>query len=208
MPPPEQRLDADYTLGAQVNDGLEKQAELVPIESDVQIGFQTDQAYGGTAHARCVCNAERILVPLGDRQSYIRLAQRVVRSLQARVDAGKSDVRGDPDAVLAQCERLLARVLKFVGDCVCGCSRGHLIHQHRQLVAPPAGQHALQPPKCLCEALCRLQHQFITGGVAQRIVDELEAVNVDENNRNALPASSSQLAQSTVKLIHEIAAIG
>src|SRR5256884_2414785 len=33
------------------------------------------------------------------------------------------------------------------------------------------------------------------------------AVNVDQNNRNALPASIAQLAQGSIKLIHEVAAV-
>src|SRR5256885_2732931 len=112
MPPPQQSLRAHDALAAQIDDGLEKQPKLVSLESDMQISLETDQAHRSTAHARCVCNGERILRPLGDRQGDIRLAQRVLRALQTRVDAGKPDSHGDPDEVLAQRERLLARALK------------------------------------------------------------------------------------------------
>src|SRR5258706_11117934 len=43
--------------------------------------------------------------------------------------------------------------------------------------------------------------------MTQRIVDEREAVNVDETHRNALEAAGSHLAQRTIQLIHEVAAV-
>src|SRR5258706_463490 len=43
--------------------------------------------------------------------------------------------------------------------------------------------------------------------MTQRIVDERKAVNVDETHRNALEAAGSHLAQRTIQLIHEVAAV-
>ena len=111
MPPAQQSLRAHDVGAVQINDGLEEQAKLVALESNMQIGLETDQAYGSAAHARRVGNGELILLSLGDRQGYVRLTQRVLGALQTRVDPGKSHARGDLDAVLAQRERLLARVL-------------------------------------------------------------------------------------------------
>src|SRR2546429_6953859 len=142
MLPPEQSLRAHDAVAAQIDDGLEKQAELVALEGDMQVGLETDQAYGGAAHAWRVCNGELTLLPLGDRPGHVRLTPRVLGALQPRGDAGKSHSRGDLDAVLAQRERLLARVLKLGGDGVCGRGRLHLVHEHGQLLAPPTGQHA------------------------------------------------------------------
>src|SRR5205807_2053512 len=73
--------------------------------------------------------------------------------------------------------------------------------------ALPVRQHAFDPLDRAGEALRRLQHQLVARGVAQRVVDQLEAIDLDENDRDALPASRAHLAQRTIELIHEVAAV-
>jgi hypothetical protein len=43
--------------------------------------------------------------------------------------------------------------------------------------------------------------------VAQRIVDEREAIDLDENDAKALSPPGVQVAQSPVELAHEVAAV-
>ena len=84
----------------------------------------------------------------------------------------------------------------------------HIAQQQRELIAPPAGEHAFERGCGFFEAPRGLHHHFIAGRVPQRVVDQFEAVHIDEDDGNVVIAPRAHVAQRAVELVHEIAAIG
>ena len=80
-------------------------------------------------------------------------------------------------------------------------------HQDGELIAAPASQYAFDGCSHLLEAPRRLDDQLVAGGMAERVVDQLETIDVDEHHREALPAPRAQLLQRAIELIHEVTAI-
>ena len=103
------------------------------------------------------------------------------------------------------------------GSCSARCSRVamssaaidgmHVEHQHGELIAAPARQHAFERRSGLLEAARGLHHELVAGSVAERVVDELEAIDVDEHDRDAPATPRAHVAQRAIELIHEVAAI-
>ena len=69
-------------------------------------------------------------------------------------------------------------------------------HEHGELIAAPASQHAFDGRSHLLEAPRGLDDQLVARGMAERVVDELEAIDVDEHDREALTAPRAHLASA------------
>ncbi len=59
----------------------------------------------------------------------------------------------------------------------------------------------------LLKASRGLHDDFVTGGVAERVVDQLETIDVDQHDREALSLASANLTKRAVELVHEVAAV-
>src|SRR5690606_15921405 len=57
------------------------------------------------------------------------------------------------------------------------------------------------------KALCCLHYELIARGMAERVVDELESIDVEQHDRDALASARAHFAQRAIELIHEVAAI-
>jgi len=82
--------------------------------------------------------------------------------------------------------------------------RAKVPHQEGELIAAPAGQHARCGRDRPLEAAAGLHHQLIPGSMAERLVDQLEAVDGDQEDAQSPVASG---AQNAIELLHEVVAI-
>ena len=85
--------------------------------------------------------------------------------------------------------------------------RGNLQEQQGELVAAPAREHSLERRRRFLEAAGGLDHELVAGRMAQHVVDELEAGDIDDDDGDALAPLRAHVAQRTVELVHEIAPV-
>jgi hypothetical protein len=108
-----------------------------------------------------------------------------IRLRRRRRDAGTSPRRCWPTlaglARTARSARWRGQQLARDGAELLG--RADLLQQHDELVAAQARHHVARAQRLL-EAQRRLVQQLVAGFVAERVVDELEAVEVDEHHRD------------------------
>ena len=208
MAPAQQRLSADHAIGSQVHDRLKQQSQLVLLERDVQVGLQADEGRRLARHVRRVDDDLRGLLPLGNRQRNVGFADHILSALLTRIDRRHTDRGRHDELVSSQLEGRAQFLLQQPGYLQCRIGRGHIENHHGKLVAAPAGQHALEYRGRFLETARGLHHQLITGRVAEHVVDELEAGDVDDDDRYALAALRAYVAQCPVQLIHEIAPVG
>ena len=79
---------------------------------------------------------------------------------------------------------------------------GAVLDQHGKLVAANARQGVL-PPHAGFQAPGHFHQQQIAGAVTETVVDHLEAVEIDEQNRAAKVGVAFEAAQRDVKQVHE-----
>ena len=84
--------------------------------------------------------------------------------------------------------------------------RAHRARDHRELVASEPRHHIARPNR-LDQAARKLHEQGVTGCVAQRVVDVLEIIEIDQQRRDAL-AGFQAAHQQIVKLAREGCPIG
>ena len=182
--PADQGLHPGGAHVAQVDRGLVGEEELVVLEGFAQVHLEFHAVLDGVLHAGLEHDVAVLAVPLGPVHRDVGVAQELLGrgSLPDR----------DPDArrhghasllVRSELERLLERVEQALGDQLGpGCQR-ELLGDHDELVPAEAPQrigvayHAVEPRGD------RLQ-EFIADAVAERVVDVLEVVEVDEQRRH------------------------
>ncbi len=188
MRPARQRLDADDPTGGEVDDRLVGDAQLVALDRLTEIAIELDAGLDVGLHLRLVPAVRPGPLDLGPVHRQIGVAQQVVARLGAELghddaDAGADEHLGDGDP-----ERIAQRVDQALGGGV-GLGVGRqLLEQDAELVAaPPAdrvpGAHAGDKPRR------DLLEQEVAGGVAERVVDRLEPVEVEvEHGERPAPA--------------------
>src|SRR5882762_2163582 len=76
-----------------------------------------------------------------------------------------------------------------------------------ELIATPASEHTLKCRKGMLEAAGGLDHHFVTSRVTEGVVDQPEAVDIDEHYRDPVSLSRAQLMQRAFELNDEIAPV-
>jgi hypothetical protein len=181
--PAHQGLDAGEPPGARVDDRLVVQHQLVPVERLVQRGLEVEAlAVGmpelGLEAARAVA-AER----LGLRQCLAGLREQ--RGRGHRRSGRRESDRGAHHAVEpAAGQRLAQRRHRDLRGPL-GRERGaHRREQQRELVARQPGEHDVRHvAERLLQPRGHLLERIVAGGSAERVVEPLEPVEVDEQQR-------------------------
>jgi len=182
--PAHERLDADDAARAQLDLRLVVQDELLAVERAREVPEQRE--------ARRRVGVARGVVVGGARAAALGLVHRDVRALHERV--GIRRVRGepgDPDARLdVQRDPVVreglgdrrADELRGAGRPVRGAAR----EQHGELVAAEAGDEAPVAHRAR-DARADLRQQPVARRVAQRVVELLEAVEVEQQEGEPAP---------------------
>jgi hypothetical protein len=131
----------------------------------------------------------------------------------ALVGVGEGSRQGDPDAgrddhPLAgpDRDRRSDRLPQPAGEGQGPVGVAHVLGQDDELVAPEAG-HGVGRPHDPLEAAGHLDEQVVADGMAEGIVQHLEAVEVEEQHRHR-PRPAPGPGQCLAQLVHEQAAVG
>ena len=207
MAPAQQRLGTRHPVGLEVDDWLKQQPQLVLLHRDMQVRLQAHEIRRLPGHVGRVSDDLCGLEALGDRQGDVGLAHHVLRPQLARIHAGDADRGRDHEPVPSQLEWRAQFLLQQAGRLQGGVGVGVVQDQERKLVAAPAREHALECRGGFLEAARGLDHQLIARGMPQHVIDELEARDVDDDDRDALAPLGAHIAQRPIHLVHEVAPV-
>ena len=181
MLPAQQGLGADHLARARVHHGLVVQHQLLAFDGAAQASLQGHALEGPVVHAR---GAELIVVPtllLGPVHGGIGALQEGVRVRAVdRVDRDSHAGR-DVQVVAVQGQRLGHGVEDLLREARRVLGLRHSAADEGELVAPHAG-HGVVFAHAGDQALRERLEQPIAHGVSQRVVDELEMVDVHEHH--------------------------
>ncbi len=187
--PTQQSLDADRATGGDVHHGLIKQAELTAVESQAEVRLQLlalleSPAQGAIEHHIAGPAAVLCLVhgQVGVPQQ--RFGAVVPADGDCDADAGTQD-----ELLVADPERFCHGRQQAVGNGQQLVVAADFLAHDNEFVTAEAGG-AVDRPQMTGQPLGGHPQQLVTGAVAGRVVDRLEAVQVDEDHRyrRAVPA--------------------
>ena len=194
--PPHEGFEPFDLAGLQDDDRLVVQDELVAVDRSLQVGLQLEAAQRGVVHRRFEHLVATLACFLRHVHRDVRVAQQLFRAFgsgSARVVRGRdTDRRADEHFLVLELERAFERGEDPRRDLGRLDAVGGVLEEDRELVAtePRSGvgraQARLQPLADLTE------HQ-VAGGVAERVVDRLEVVEVHEQHRNGVAAARLEL---------------
>ena len=189
--PADECLGADHLAGVEVHERLVEEPQLATLESVLKLLLDRQLLYGALAH--------RHVEQLGSRAAaLLRAVHRRVGVLdQARgahlvAGLGHRDADTGAEAQLgaARVHRLGELALKAVRDAHSLEHATDRLAQDGELVAAEAGHGVLWADRAL-DARRHLAEDLVAGGVAEAVVDALEAVDVEEvDGRGVAPAAA------------------
>ena len=94
---------------------------------------------------------------------------------------GYADAHGCIDFLAQQVERDRQCLLDTRGDGACFFFAGHVVEQHGKLISTHAAEHVALSQTGF-DSLRDLDQQLISAAVAETIVDQLEAIDVEQQH--------------------------
>ena len=199
--PAHERLHADHAARGQRDLGLVVQDELVLVEGPAQLGQQR-QALGRVGVALEVVGLDPRAGLLGLVHGDVGAAQQrrdVVAVQGAQRDA---DARLEVDRDAAQLERPLQGAVQAGGHLGHDAAVGDVAQQHGELVAAQAGEQVAAADD-RAQAARDLDQQLVAVVVAERVVDLLEAVEVDQQERGRVALTLGGADRLLAALVQE-----
>ena len=201
MLPPDQGFEADQAVVEQRDDGLVVDLELLPLDRLPQVRLELEAGDRARVH-RGVEDLVAVLAPLLRAvHRRVRVAQQVVRLLVV-LARGDADRHGREHLVALEREGLGQLLEDAVGDLDRIRRVAHVVEEDGELVAAEAGDgvagpHAgLEPPGDRGEEQVALQ-------VAEAVVDVLEAVDVEEEDREHGALAAPGAGDGEREAVHE-----
>ena len=186
--PAEQRLDSDDREVRERDDRLVFEPELIALERAAQIVLHPQARDRPAAHAlveHLVPGAASVLGPVHRR---VRVADQLIRALPA---GGERDPDAGRDEMLASREH--ERTRERSRDPLRGVDRvalgGDVLEQDSELIAPES-RHRVAPAQRMLEARRRGRQQLVSDVMAEAVVDQLEVVEVEEQDRGQRPLAA------------------
>ena len=180
--PANERLVADRLAGREVDDRLVVEPEVAGGDPGGEIGAELELRVRGLVHGRLVDLHAALAVTLGEVHRDVGVAHEFVSGLVVGRGHGHADAGVRDELVPRDVERFAERRQHALGD----ADRDERVRACRQgddeLVAAEAGRHvavADRPP----ESLADRDQEAVAGLVAVGVVDGLEVVEVDEQDR-------------------------
>ena len=137
----------------------------------------------------------------------IGVAQQFLGAGVVRRGQRDTDGRRGEDLLGAQAERRLQLRDDAFGDMRRRLRIGDAFHQHGELVATEAGHH-VAGLQAGAHATTHLEEQVVANQVAYRVVDDLEAIQVDEQHREQLARVFPVVVQRLLQALEQQRAIG
>ena len=189
MAPANERLEPDDLTGRQLDDRLVVELERLGLDGGSQLGLHLEAALGSSLHRRIEDDMPTLALVLGRVHRGIGMGQqipgqRVTAARERDPDADPNDEwppfehdratdrDGEP---FRQGDDLLLAVDAF--------------DQDRELVATLASGDVVGPDRH-GESLGDLDEEAVAGPMPERVVDDLEVVDVEEQDRDPGPTSA------------------
>ena len=179
--PSHQGLGADGLAGAQVDLGLQEDAQLVGVDRLAQLAQQGQGLFTGRVQARVVDDHAGLLA-FGHVHGDFGAAEQQVGVVAMIGGAGHADARAQVHGVVVEGEGRLERAQDALGerDRLVGAGVGQ---QHGEFVAAQAGEFCAGVALNLgAQAPGHGLQQAVAKAVAQHVVDVLEAVHVQHQH--------------------------
>ena len=185
MRPAQQRLAGRHAAGAQIDQRLEIERELVQGQRVAQVEFER----AALLHRRLHVSGEEAVAAaaaiLGGVERHVGLLQQLVGIDAVDRRHGDADRGADVDAMTVDFERLLERARQPLGQPFGVLAAfGHGL-QHHELVAAEARDHVARLDDG-AEPVRHFLEQLVADGMAERVVDRLEAVEIDQVDGDAV----------------------
>ena len=183
--PARQRLEAAQPVRRQVVQRLVDQRQLALADGAAQVALELELLGDALVHALVEQHDAAAAVGLGGVHRQVGVAQHLVGGAVAEVaerdaDAGARQHLGAVDHASAPTPPpagAAASAMRVVGVV-------HLLQQHGELVAAQP-RHQVARAHAVGQAARHLAQQRVAGDVAEAVVDDLEAVEVEEHHREA-----------------------
>ena len=207
MVPAHQRLEADQAAVGQAQDGLVVRHEFLAVQRAAQVAFEFKQLERGFVQVFVEDGETLPAGGLGAVHGHVGIAQQFFRAAVARVHQGDADAGRGVELLAGDAHRLGQR-----GDDPFG-------HRHRvvdgvdevehdgELVAAQA-RHHVRVAHAAADAARGFLQQLVADQVADRVVDHLEAVEVEEQHREQLLGIVAVARQRQAHAPQQVAAVG
>ena len=185
--PTHQRLEPAHLAGAQPNRRLVVHHELVRAQCTAELGFEVQPRQGRVVHLGLVDPHTGLALALGLVHGHVGVAYELLGAVAGPVERD-SHARGDQQLLGRDRERQREHRKQAFGQ------RGHLVlaldvlQQDGELVTTETCR-GVAGPELVLDPLRRRDEQLVTGGVAEAVVDRLEPVEVqhDDRDRPSIP---------------------
>ena len=186
MVPAHERLDAGQAAGPQVDDRLEHQGELVEVGGALEVDAELVALAHRLVHPRVEDREAGLAVGLGHVHRDVGVAHEVRRPGDRVAGAGDADRRGRPrHACRRGCTARGARRPGARPWMRARLSDGLVLDEDRELVAAEPGHEVALADEAL-DPLGHRDEERVAGAVAERVVHDLEVVEVEEEDRRDL----------------------
>ena len=178
--PARERLDADDRARLELGLGLEEERDLAVLDRLAQAAGERQAARAEAVEARLEHRVPAAALLGGVHRDVGALDQRL-HARAVRGVAGHADARVDLEREALDRERLAQAGEQLARDDVGVAGAAQLRQQHAELVAAEAGDRVVLAERLL-EAVRDLLQQAVARVVAERVVDLLEVVEVDQHH--------------------------
>jgi hypothetical protein len=185
MFPARQRLEAAQRIGLQRVQRLVGEGQLALADRAPQVGFELQAAAELFVQAGVEQREPALAFGLGLVHRQVGVAQHLVGLAVAHVAEGDADARRRPQLGAVDAHRLVQRLQHTLPELQHGGLARWLFDQDRELVAAKPRDQVVRA-HAVADALRRFLQQLVAGRVAERVVDVLEAVEVEEHDREAI----------------------
>ena len=183
MIPSEERLRAVDRTGLEHHDGLVVKHELFLGQGAGHVGLQLQEVKRGAGKRGVELHIAGLASRFGDIHRDIGVADQFLRRLLARYQSGDPDAGVDGDLLTADAERgdeLPGDPLRHPGSDLFIL---HVLEQHREFIAAEPSDGVAWSQR-RADARPNRSQQLVADVVAQRVVNRLEVVEVEEEHRD------------------------
>ena len=180
-----QCFKAAQTVRFQVEQRLVHDRQLTLADGTPQVAFELELLGDALVHALVEQHHPAPAVGLGRVHRQVGVTQHFVGGAVAEVAEGDADAAAGHQLGAVDYHRRRQHVEQPLRQRQRSVGRADVFEQHREFVAAEA-RHQVARPHAVGQPACHLAQQQVAGDVAQTVVDELEAVEVEEHHREAL----------------------
>ena len=223
MAPAHQRLHTHHARGGEVDHRLVDDEQLVQAQRAAQVGLHHQRAHHPLVHRVVEQHPAAAAAALGLVHRGVGIAQHLLGAGHAALGLSTCQVRAQHQA---DAGTALHRVVVdgvglrhlFEQTLRDGAGRGHVVHtfqHHHELVAAEArghlglqARHRIAWAQGARQAPRDLAQQFVAGAMTQRVVDLLEAVEVHEQDGEAIGRMAATVGDGAFQALHHHGAVG